>query len=148
MDIAGLPTGSYKYVVAAKDESGLRLTLVNRNFEVVASQDSEIAIWPLSQVYITQGAYDSYSHQTENAFDCVVQPITGAKAFAPFLQFGHYLRFISHREHMILIPIRQKMPLTVLYSQLQGQKHLHRLMVVLLRQNRHGEQSGSRVIIR
>lgn len=84
MDIAGLPTGSYKYVVAAKDESGLRLTLVNRNFEVVASQDSEVAIWPLSQVYITQGAYDSYSHQTENAFDCVVQPITGAKAFAPF----------------------------------------------------------------
>ena len=84
MDIAGLPTGSYKYVVAARDESGMRLTLINRNFTVVENQGSEFAIWPLSQVYITQGAYDSYSHQTENAFDCVVQPISGAKAFAPF----------------------------------------------------------------
>ena len=84
MDIAGLPVGSYKYVVAARDESGKRLTLINRNFKVVDDQDTQQAIWPLSQVYITQGAYDSYSHQTENAFDCVIQPITGAKAFAPF----------------------------------------------------------------
>ena len=57
MDIAGLPTGSYKYVVAARDESGMRLTLINRNFTVVENQGSEFAIWPLSQVYITQGAY-------------------------------------------------------------------------------------------
>ena len=71
-------------MVAARDESGMRLTLINRNFTVVENQGSEFAIWPLSQVYITQGAYDSYSHQTENAFDCVVQPISGAKAFAPF----------------------------------------------------------------
>lgn len=84
MNIAGLPVGSYKYVAAARDESGTRLTLINRNFTVVEDQNSQYAIWPLSQVYITQGAYDSYSHQTENAFDCVVTPITGAQAFAPF----------------------------------------------------------------
>lgn len=84
MDIAGLPVGSYKYVVAARDESGNRLTLINRTFSVVENEGAEYAIWPLSQVYITQGAYDSYSHQTKNAFDCVISPITGAQAFAPF----------------------------------------------------------------
>ncbi len=84
MNVEDLPVGSYKYVAAARDESGTRLTLINRNFTIVETENSQYAIWPLSQVYITQGAYDSYSHQTENAFDCVIQPITGAKAFAPF----------------------------------------------------------------
>ena len=84
MNVEELPVGSYKYVAAARDDSGTRLTLINRNFTIVETAGSQNAIWPLSQVYITQGAYDSYSHQTENAFDCVIQPITGAKAFAPF----------------------------------------------------------------
>ena len=85
MNIEDLPIGSYKYVAAARDESGNRLTLVNQNFSVVESNEgAQYAIWPLSQVYITQGAYDTYSHQTENAFDCVIHPITGARAFAPF----------------------------------------------------------------
>ena len=85
MNVKDLPVGSYKYVAAARDESGNRLTLVNQNFSIVEGNDgAQYAIWPLSQVNITQGAYDSYSHQSENAFDCVVTPITGARAFAPF----------------------------------------------------------------
>ncbi|MBE6542081.1 MAG: hypothetical protein E7672_06500 [Ruminococcaceae bacterium] len=45
------------------------------------SSGEELAIYPAKSLWVTQGAYDTYSHQTQNAIDVIT--IEGA-VFAPF----------------------------------------------------------------
>ncbi len=47
----------------------------------VTEDGDEYAIWPSEVLYITQGAYDDYSHQVQNAVDMITM---NGRAYAPF----------------------------------------------------------------
>lgn len=47
----------------------------------VTDDGDEYAIWPSEVLYITQGAYDDYSHQVQNAVDMITM---NGRAYAPF----------------------------------------------------------------
>lgn len=81
-----LSAGTYYYKVFATDSSGTTKTLINAKFTVGTSEVNppsgtyENAIFPMATMNLSQLAYESATHGSRNAIDCV----GSTYAFAPF----------------------------------------------------------------
>ncbi|MBE6569790.1 MAG: hypothetical protein E7658_06200 [Ruminococcaceae bacterium] len=89
--ICGLTKNGEKYLTAGglnngaairlADETETALTWIIEKQGIINSAGQDLALFPAQTMQITQGAYDTYSHQSQNALD--MQPTNGM-AFAPF----------------------------------------------------------------
>lgn len=77
----GTPTANGAAVTLEKKGNSLSQTWHINKQGVMNSSGEELAIFCCNSLYITQGAYDVFSHQYQNALD--MTPIEG-RAFAPF----------------------------------------------------------------